>query len=182
MRARYSGWLDGRFRFGQGGFRVGRVDQGARAVAQYVPLHPAVVLDLFPRGHPVPRNVGVPGLDETPVLGLVAQGRLEDDEHRAEVDESTRRALKAQFVLDAVVEAEEVEVGQPELVEYLLMQAQQYGMDPNTFAQALDQQGQVESMVSEVARRKALAAALDKAKIVDAAGRVEKFNQRYGKK
>ncbi|HIZ99502.1 MAG TPA: trigger factor [Candidatus Janibacter merdipullorum] len=101
---------------------------------------------------------------------LEQEGRLEDDEHRAEVDESTRKALKTQFLLDAVGKAEEVEVGQPELIEYLMMQAQQYGMDPNQFAQMLDQQGQVEGMVGEVARRKALAAALDKAKIVDADG------------
>ncbi len=101
---------------------------------------------------------------------LEQEGRLEDDEHRAEVDESTRKALKTQFLLDEVGKAEEVEVGQPELIEYLMMQAQQYGMDPNQFAQMLDQQGQVEGMVGEVARRKALAAALDKATIVDADG------------
>ena len=101
---------------------------------------------------------------------LEQEGRLEDDEHRAEVDESTRKALKTQFLLDEVGKTEEVEVGQPELIEYLMMQAQQYGMDPNQFAQMLDQQGQVEGMVGEVARRKALAAALDKAKIVDADG------------
>jgi trigger factor len=101
---------------------------------------------------------------------LEQEGRLEDDTHRAEVDESTRKTLTTQFLLDALAEAEEIEVGQPELIEYLIMQSQQYGMDPNQFAQLLDQQGQVESMVSEVARRKALAAALDKAKIVDADG------------
>lgn len=101
---------------------------------------------------------------------LEQEGRLEDDEHRAEVDEQTRKALKTQFLLDAIGKAEEVEVGQPELIEYLMMQAQQYGMEPNQFAQLLDQQGQVEGMVGEVARRKALAAALDKASIVDADG------------
>lgn len=101
---------------------------------------------------------------------LEQEGRLEDDEHRAEVDESTRKTLTTQFLLDALATAEEIEVGQPELIEYLVMQSQQYGMDPNQFAQLLDQQGQVEAMVGEVARRKALAAALDKAKIVDADG------------
>ena len=50
------------------------------------------------------------------------------------------------------------------------MSAQQYGMDPNQFAQALDQQGQVPAMVQEVARRKALAAVLDEAKVTDTAG------------
>lgn len=101
---------------------------------------------------------------------LEQEGRLEDDEHRAEVDESTRSTLKTQFLLDALAKTEEIEVGQPELVEYLIMQSQQYGMDPNQFAQLLDQQGQVQSMVAEVARRKALAAALDKVKVVDADG------------
>ena len=101
---------------------------------------------------------------------LEGENRLEDDEHRAEVDESTRKALRAQFLLDAVAEKLEVEVGQPELIEYLVMSAQQYGMDPNQFAQALDKQGQVPAMVQEVARRKALAAVLDDATVTDTAG------------
>lgn len=101
---------------------------------------------------------------------LEGEGRLEDDEHRAEVDESTRKALRTQFILDKLAEVEEVEVGQNELIEYLIMQAQQYNMDPNQFAQLLDQQGQVPAIMSEVARRKALAAVLDKAKIVDTDG------------
>ena len=103
---------------------------------------------------------------------LQEEGRLEDAEHRAEVDESTRRALKAQFILDALVEQEDVDVSQEEFVEYLLMQAQQYRMDPSEFAQAIDANNQVPSMVSEVARRKALAAVLDRARITDASGNV----------
>jgi trigger factor len=43
-------------------------------------------------------------------------------------------------------------------------------MDPNEFAQAIDQQGQIPSIVQEVARRKALAAVLDKATVTDTAG------------
>lgn len=82
----------------------------------------------------------------------------------------TARALKAQFILDAIVEQDEVEVSQQEFVEYLLMQAQQYGMDPNQFAQAIDANNQVPGMVGEVARRKALAGVLDRAKITDASG------------
>ena len=101
---------------------------------------------------------------------LEGESRLEDDEHRAEVDASTRKALKAQFLLDAIAEREEVSVEQPELIEYLVMSAQQYGMDPNQFAQAIDQQGQVPAMVAEVARRKALAAVLEKATVVDTTG------------
>ena len=101
---------------------------------------------------------------------LEGENRLEDAEHRAEVDESTRKALKAQFLLDAIAEQNDVKVEQPELIEYLVMSAQQYGMDPNQFAQAVDQQGQVPAMVAEVARRKALASVLEQAKVVDTAG------------
>jgi trigger factor len=108
---------------------------------------------------------------------LEGEERLEDDEHRAEVDANTRRALKAQFLLDAIVEKEDVQVEQPELIEYLVMSAQQYGMDPNQFAQAIDQNGQIPSMVAEVARRKALATVLEKAKVVDTAGNVVDLNE-----
>ncbi|HEX6918218.1 MAG TPA: trigger factor [Phycicoccus sp.] len=117
-------------------------------------------------------EVAVPdGIVEAEVHShLEGENRLDDDEHRAEVDESTRRALRAQFLLDAIAEKLEVRVEQPELIEYLVMSAQQYGMDPNQFAQAIDQQGQIPAMVQEVARRKALAAVLDSAKVTDTAG------------
>jgi len=101
---------------------------------------------------------------------LENESRLEDDEHRAEVDDSTRKALRAQFLLDAIAEKEEVNVGQQELIEYLVMTASQYGMEPNDFAKAVDEGGQIPAMVAEVARRKALAAVLEKAKVVDADG------------
>ena len=108
---------------------------------------------------------------------LEGEGRLEDDEHRAEVDESTRKALRAQLLLDAIVEKEEIRVEQPELVEYIVMSAQQYGMDPNQFAQSIDQQGQVPAMVAEVARRKALAYVLEQASVVDTDGTVIDLDQ-----
>ena len=101
---------------------------------------------------------------------LEGEGRLEDDEHRAEVDESTRRSLKLQFILDTLAEKNDVRAEQGDLVEYLIMQAQQYGMDPNQFAQAVDQQGQIPAIVGEVTRRKALAALLESVTITDASG------------
>jgi len=101
---------------------------------------------------------------------LEGEKRLEDDEHRTEVSENTRKTMRSQFLLDAIAEKEQVSVGQPELIEYLVMSAQQYGMEPNEFAKAVDEGGQIPAMVAEVARRKALAAVLGKADIVDTAG------------
>lgn len=101
---------------------------------------------------------------------LESEHRLEDEEHRAEVEEETRKGLRTQFLLDAIAEAEQVSVGQQELIEYLVINAQQYGMDPNEFAKAMDEAGQVPAMVGEVARRKGLATVLERAVIKDASG------------
>jgi trigger factor len=101
---------------------------------------------------------------------LENEDRLEDDEHRAEVDESTRKSIKTQLILDKLVERDDVQVSQEELIEYIVMSSQQYGMDPNQFAQMLDQQGQVPAIMGEVARRKALASVLDEIKVVDTDG------------
>ena len=101
---------------------------------------------------------------------LEGEGRLEDDEHRAEVDAEARKAFKQQLLLDAVAEKVQVQVAQNELIDYIVASAQQYGMDPNAFAKAVDEAGQVPAMVSEVARRKALATVLEKATVTDASG------------
>ena len=101
---------------------------------------------------------------------LEGEGRLEDDEHRAEVTEASEKEFKTQIVLDAIAEAEKVQVSQDELTQYLVQGAAQYGMDPNEFVQVLSQNGQIPAMVGEVARNKALAVALGKAKVVDADG------------
>ncbi|WP_395242969.1 trigger factor [Agromyces sp. MMS24-K17] len=101
---------------------------------------------------------------------LESEGCLEDDEHRAEVTEASTKAFKTQIVLDRIAEAEEVKVSQEELTQYLVQGAAQYGMDPNEFVQVLSQNGQIPAMVGEVARNKALAIALGKAKVTDAAG------------
>lgn len=103
---------------------------------------------------------------------LESESRVDDDEHRKEVTEETERNLRTQFILDSIAEAEEVEVTQPELIEYLISASQQYGMNPNEFAQMLDSSGQVNALVGEVSRRKALAAALAGAVVKDTAGNV----------
>jgi trigger factor len=98
--------------------------------------------------------------------------RLEDDTHRAEVTESSEKTFRSQILLDSIVEAEEIKVSQQELTNYLVQGAAQYGMEPGEFIQVLDQNGQIPGMIAEVARVKALAAVLSKAKVVDSKGKV----------
>lgn len=101
---------------------------------------------------------------------LENENRLEDDVHRAEVTESTRTTFTNQIFLDALAEKEEVKVSQQELTQYLIQGAAQYNMEPGEFIKLLDQNGQIPSMVGEVARSKALSVALSKAKVVDGNG------------
>ncbi len=102
---------------------------------------------------------------------LENENRLEDDTHRAEVTESTQTTFRNQIFLDALAEKEEVKVSQQELTQYLIQGAAQYGMEPGEFIKVLDENGQIPSMVGEVARSKALSVALSKAKVVDSKGK-----------
>ncbi|MGV8852638.1 MAG: trigger factor [Rhodoglobus sp.] len=102
---------------------------------------------------------------------LENENRLEDDEHRAEVVIASEKTFRSQILLDSIVEKEEIKVSQEELTSYLVQGAQQYGMEPGEFIQVLDKNGQIPAMVAEVARSKALAVVLSKAKVVDTTGK-----------
>ena len=92
------------------------------------------------------------------------------EEHRAEVRQNTEQAFRNEVVLDGVAEKEEIGVSQNELIDYIVTSASQYGMEPNQFAQMLDQSGQVPMIVGEVRRRKALAKVLELAVVTDTNG------------
>jgi trigger factor len=97
-------------------------------------------------------------------------GEHDTEEHRAEVKANTERAFQNEVILDAIADKEDVNVSQNELIDYIVTTAGQYGMDPNQFAQIIDQSGQVPMMVSEVRRRKALAVVLGQAEVTDSEG------------
>ncbi|MCD5342742.1 trigger factor [Arthrobacter sp. AK04] len=99
------------------------------------------------------------------------EGEHDTEEHREEVRANTARAFQNEIILDAIAEKEEVNVSQNELIDYIVTTASQYGMDPNQFAQIIDQSGQVPMMVSEVRRRKALAVVLGQAEVIDTEGK-----------
>ncbi|MDZ5078592.1 trigger factor [Nesterenkonia sp. HG001] len=124
-------------------------------------------------------------LVEVPVPASVVEGQVEqhfsqgghaegDDhdsaEHREEIEEQTREAFRNEVVLDLIADKEEIGVDQGELIEYIVSTASQYGMEPNQFAQMLDQAGQVPMIMGEVRRRKALAKVLELAVVKDSEG------------
>ncbi len=115
---------------------------------------------------PVPAQV----VEDEVHAHLEGEGRLEDDEHRAEVTEASEKQFRTQMILDKLAEQADVQVSQEELTQYLIQSSAQYGMAPQEFVDALQGAGQLPLMVNEVARNKALAIALGKVKVVDTNG------------
>jgi trigger factor len=101
---------------------------------------------------------------------LEGEGRLEDAVHRAEVDKEVRDSIKSEFLLDSIVKAEEVQITEIELTEYLVRMSQRYGMGPEQFAQELQKAGQITQVIAEVTRAKALASVLGRISVVDKSG------------
>ncbi|MEV8266380.1 trigger factor [Microbacterium sp. NPDC076911] len=116
---------------------------------------------------PVPQQL----IDDEVNNHLEGENRLEDDEHRAEVAEASEKQFKTQMLLDKIAESVNVQVSQDELTQYLVQSSAQYGMSPQDFVNALQENNQLPAMVGEVARNKALAVALGKVSVVDTDGK-----------
>jgi len=116
---------------------------------------------------PIPEGIVKAEVDQH----LEGEGRLEDDEHRAEVDADVRKGVAQQFLLDDIAKAEALQVSEVELTDYLVRQSARYGMPPDQFVQEVVRAGQVPAFVGEVVRGKAMAFVLENAVITDASGR-----------
>ena len=100
---------------------------------------------------------------------LETEGKTKD-EFTAELREIAERSVKTQFILDSIADAEAVSVSDAELTEYIVRQAQRYGMAPQEFADQIVQAGNIAALVADVRRNKALAAVLEAATVTDASG------------
>ncbi|MDP9094381.1 MAG: trigger factor [Actinomycetota bacterium] len=100
---------------------------------------------------------------------LQAQGQSRE-EFDADIREGAQKSVRAQFVLDALADKTEVQIGDGELTEYLVRQAARYQMAPQEFANQVVQGGNLPALVADVRRSKALAAVLDDADITDESG------------
>jgi len=141
--------------------RIKHLEQGAAARDQLVETLVETIK------FPLPQTF----IEEEVNNHLSGENRLEDEVHRAEVTEQTSKQLTYEIILDTIVAAESVSVNESELTEYLVRQAQRYRMTPEQFIQEVTMNGQVATMVSEVARAKALASVLGRVKVVTKSGK-----------
>jgi trigger factor len=108
--------------------------------------------------------------------GLTLAGYLESEgktaeDYETDMAEGAQQAVKAQLVLDAVADAEQLGVTDAELSDQVVRRAQRAGVAPDEFAQQLVAGGQLPGLVSEVRRGKALATVMAAATITDSAGK-----------
>ncbi|WP_063061907.1 trigger factor [Nocardia sienata] len=110
---------------------------------------------------------------------LAAQGSSRE-EFDADTLEAAEKSVKTQLLLDAVAEAEGTQVGQEELTERILFQAQRYGMAPEQFIQQVQQAGQLGAVFADVRRGKALAEVVGKVTVTDSEGNKVDTDEMFG--
>ncbi|WP_019203640.1 trigger factor [Tsukamurella sp. 1534] len=133
-----------------------------------VPLPEAVVKEQADSNvHDVLHQVG--HNEELLETALKAQGTTRE-EFETQARESAEKQVKVQLLLDAIADAQDVQVDQQELQEHILFQSQRYGMQPQEFIQQVQQAGQLPALFQEVRRGKGLADVVQEVKVVDTDG------------
>jgi trigger factor len=104
---------------------------------------------------------------------------------RAEFDAETRadaeKSVKTQLLLDALGDDQQIQVGQRELTQHLVLMARQYGMPPQQLLSFLQQNNQLPAVFADVRRGLALAAAVRAASVSDTDGNVIDTADFFGK-
>src|SRR5690625_3736269 len=115
---------------------------------------------------PIPTGM----VEEEVTRHLAAEGREDDEEHGEEVRVETTKTLRRQLLLDVLAEQIDVQIGQDEVLEFMLNTARQYQMDPNELIQNASENGQMPAFIGEVTRNKSVAMALRQVNVVDNSG------------
>jgi len=105
---------------------------------------------------------------------------------REKFDADTRseaeKAIKTQLLLDALGDDLDIQVGQEDLTERLVVTSRQYGIEPQQLLGYLQQNNQLPAMFADVRRGLTIAAAVDAATVTDTDGNVVDTSEFFGKR
>lgn len=110
---------------------------------------------------------------------LEAQGSSRE-EFDKDNKENSERAVKTQLVMDAIADKLNVQVGQNDLTERLVLMSRQYGLEPQQLLQYLQENNQLPVMFADVRRGLAVAAVVHGATITDTDGNVIDTTEFFG--
>lgn len=100
---------------------------------------------------------------------LESEGKTEE-QVRAELTEAAETGVKVQLILDALADAEDIQVGDEEFGREIVRRAQRASVPPQQYYDQLVRSGTAPAVFGDVRRSKALALVLERVKIVDSAG------------
>ncbi|VEG39969.1 trigger factor [Mycolicibacterium flavescens] len=111
---------------------------------------------------------------------LEAQGSSRD---QFDTDNRTNaeKAVKTQLLVDAIADNLDVQVGQNDISERLMLMSQQYGLQPQQLIQSLQQNNQLPALFADVRRGLALAAVVEAATVKDSDGNVIDTTEFFGR-
>ncbi|WP_026343252.1 trigger factor [Nocardia sp. BMG111209] len=118
--------------------------------------------------------------DEDAFAAALAAEGSSREEFDKDAKEAAEKSVKTQLLLDAIAEAEQTQVGQQELTERILFQAQRYGLSPEQFLQQVQQAGQLGAIFADVRRGKALAGVVGQATVTDSEGNTVDTEEMFG--
>ncbi|ADT98675.1 MULTISPECIES: trigger factor [Mycolicibacterium] len=103
-----------------------------------------------------------------------ADSLKEQGSSREEFDADNRanaeKAIKTQLLMDAIADKLEIQVGQNDLSERLVLMSRQYGLEPQQLLQMLQQNNQLPAMFADVRRGLTVAAVVYAATVTDTDG------------
>jgi len=114
---------------------------------------------------PVPKGVLDKAVAEH-LKGMTPDPEKATKKQKDDAQKAAEKEIRDQMVLDALAEQMDVSVSQADVTNFLISVAQQYGMDPNQFINAIVNNGQLGSAIQEVARSKGLLAGMRAVKFV----------------
>jgi trigger factor len=112
---------------------------------------------------------------------LATQGKSRE-EFEAETRTTAETDLRRQLLLDALADDLEVQVGQDDLTERLVMTSRQYGIEPQQLFAYLQENNQLPAMFADVRRGLAIAAAVEAATVSDTEGNTIDTSEFFGKR
>ncbi|OJZ68259.1 trigger factor [Mycolicibacterium diernhoferi] len=102
---------------------------------------------------------------------LTEQGSSRE-EFDADNQSNAEKAVKTQLLMDAIADKLEIQVGQGDLTERLVLMSRQYGIEPQQLLQVLQQNNQLPAMFADVRRGLTIAAVVHGATVTDTDGNV----------
>ena len=103
-----------------------------------------------------------------------AETLKEQGSSREEFDADNRtnaeKAIKTQLLMDAIADKLEIQVGQNDITERLVLMSRQYGLEPQQLLQMLQQNNQLPAMFADVRRGLTVAAVVFGATVTDTDG------------